>query len=87
MSVLGTMTPAKENYEIPFTIPSRLAPANHAMELESIAPAAVLAFPAIPLQDLQPQFLRQSLELLECCPAQRWPDPLRDTRIIKSTDT
>ena len=46
------MAPAAEHDEVPFAICARLAPPDHVVDLELIAPAAVLAFPAVPLQDM-----------------------------------
>jgi len=47
------VTGAAQDDEVPFAICARLAPADHVMDLELIAPATVLAFPAVPLQDIQ----------------------------------
>ena len=41
--------------QIALGVIARLAPADHVMDLELIARATVLAFPAIPLQDFQLQ--------------------------------
>jgi hypothetical protein len=49
------VTAAAQDDEVLFAICARLAPADHVVDLEPIAPAAVLAFPAIPLQDFQLQ--------------------------------
>jgi hypothetical protein len=49
------MTPAAEHDEIFFAVRPQLASPNYVMDLELIAPATVLAFPAIPLQDFQLQ--------------------------------
>jgi hypothetical protein len=46
------MTVATEDNEVFFAICPRLAPPDHVVDLELIAPAAVLAFPAVPLQDM-----------------------------------
>jgi hypothetical protein len=45
------VTPAAENDQVLFAIATRLAPPDHVMDLELIAPAAALASPAIPLED------------------------------------
>ena len=47
------MTPAAEQDEIFFAVRPQLASPNHVVDLELIAPATVLAFPAVPLQDMQ----------------------------------
>ena len=48
-----TMTLAAQDNEIFFAIRSRLAPPDHVMDLESIVPAATLAFPAVPIENFQ----------------------------------
>src|SRR5438067_13078008 len=55
-----TMTLAAEDNQIVFTICSQLASPNHVVDLELIAPATMLATPAIPPQDFQ-------LEFVICC--------------------
>jgi hypothetical protein len=45
------MTPAAEHDEIFSAVRPQLASPNYVMDLELIAQAAVLAFPAVPLQD------------------------------------
>ena len=47
------VTTAAQNDEVLFAVRPQLASPNYVMDLELIAPAAVLAFPAIPLQDFQ----------------------------------
>jgi len=47
------VTAAAQDDEVSFAIGSRLAPADHVVDLELIAPAATLAFPAIPLENFQ----------------------------------
>jgi hypothetical protein len=47
------MTPAAEHDEVPFAVRPQLASPNYVMDLELIAPATVLVFPAIPHQDFQ----------------------------------
>jgi len=49
------MTPAAEHDEIFFPVRPQLASPNYVMDLELIAPATVLAFPAVPLQDFHLQ--------------------------------
>jgi hypothetical protein len=49
------MTPAAEHDEIFFAVRPQPASPNYVMDLELIAPAAVLAFPAVPLQDIHLQ--------------------------------
>ena len=49
------MTPAAEHDEIFFAVRPQLASPNYVVDLELIAPAAVLAFPAIPLEDFHLQ--------------------------------
>jgi hypothetical protein len=49
----GAVTVAAQNDEVLFAICSRLASADHVMELQLIAPAALLTLPAIPLENLQ----------------------------------
>jgi hypothetical protein len=50
----GAVTAAAEHDEIFFAVRPQLASPNYVMDLELITPATVLAFPAIPLQDMQP---------------------------------
>ncbi len=47
------MTRAAEHEEIFFAVRPQLASSNYVMDLQLIAPARVLAFPAIPLEDFQ----------------------------------
>jgi hypothetical protein len=47
------MTPAAEHDEIFFAVRPQPASPNYVMDLESIAPAAVLAFPTVPLENFQ----------------------------------
>jgi len=49
------MTPAAEHDEIFFAVRPQLASPHYVVDLQSIAPAAVLAFPAVPLEDFQLQ--------------------------------
>jgi hypothetical protein len=49
------MTPAAEHDEIFFAVRPQLASPNYVVDLQLLAPAAVLAFPAVPLQDFQLQ--------------------------------
>jgi hypothetical protein len=46
------MTPAAQHDEVFFAVRPQLASPNYGMDLELIAPAAVLAFLTIPLQNL-----------------------------------
>ena len=50
------MTAAAEHDEIFFAVRPQLASENNVVDLQLIAPAAVLAFPAIPLDDFQLEF-------------------------------
>ena len=43
------MTAAAQDDEIFFAVRTQLAPPDHVVDLESIAPATVLAFPAVPV--------------------------------------
>lgn len=49
------MTPAAEHDEIFFAVRPQLASPNYVMDLELIAPAAVLTFPTVPLEDFHHQ--------------------------------
>jgi hypothetical protein len=49
------MTPAAEHDEIFFAVRPQLASPDHVMDLELIAPATMLAFPAIALQNFHLQ--------------------------------
>jgi hypothetical protein len=51
--VEGAVTAAAQGDEVLLAICARLAPPDHVVDLELIASAATLAFPAIPLQDVQ----------------------------------
>jgi hypothetical protein len=49
------VTLSAENNQVLLAICSQLASPNYVMDLELIAPATVLAFPAVPLQDFHLQ--------------------------------
>src|SRR5450759_2767262 len=51
----GAVTTAAQDNEIFFAVRPQLASPNYVMDLELIAPATVLAFPAVPLQDFHLQ--------------------------------
>jgi hypothetical protein len=51
--VEGAVTAAAEHDEIFFAVRPQLASPYYVVDLELIAPATVLAFPAVPLQDIQ----------------------------------
>jgi hypothetical protein len=53
VGVERAVTAAAQDDEIFFAVRPQLASPYYVMDLELIAPAAVLAFPAVPLQDFQ----------------------------------